>query len=125
MSAMRWLLFPWIAAFAAAVPAQPVQTIAESLADDAVQYAAQFRVTPLEALRRLKAQQSSVDATDAIALEFADRLAGISIEHMPEFRIVVLLTGNDPVADRASNGVPIVPAPRQLMPRRSPRFAST
>src|SRR6476661_10483652 len=108
MSAMRWLLFPCVAAFAAAVPAQPVQTSAESLADDAVQYAAQFRVTPLEALRRLKAQQSSVDATDAIADEFADRLAGISIEHMPEFRIVVLLTGNDPVADRASNGVPIV-----------------
>jgi len=108
MSAMRWLLFPWLFAFAAAVPAQPVQTNAESLADDAVQYAAQFRVTPLEALRRLKAQQSSVDATDAIAHEFADRLAGISIEHMPEFRIVVLLTGNGPVADRASNGVPIV-----------------
>lgn len=47
-------------------------------------------------------------ATDAIAGEFADRLAGISIEHSPDYRIVVLLTGSDPVADRSAAGVPIV-----------------
>ncbi len=108
MSAMRWLLFLWALACAAAVTAQPVQTQTEALADDAAQYAAQFRVSPAEALRRLKAQQASVAETDAIAREFADRLAGIAIEHSPEFRIVVLLTGDDPVATRASEGVPIV-----------------
>jgi hypothetical protein len=88
--------------------AQPVQTFGEALADDALQYAAQFGVSIGEAARRLKAQQDSVDATDAIAREFAERLAGISIEHRPQFRIVILLTGNEPVADRSTAGVPII-----------------
>jgi streptogrisin C len=95
---------------AEAQPAQAprVETQAEALADDAAQYAAQFGVGLGEAERRLKAQQDSVAATDAIAREFAARLAGISIEHAPEFRIVVLLTGTEPVADRTAAGVPIV-----------------
>lgn len=86
----------------------PVETQAEAIADDAAQYAAQFGVTLDEATRRLKAQQDSVAATDAIAREFAARLAGISIENTPEYRIVVLLTGTDPVPDRLAAGVPIV-----------------
>jgi hypothetical protein len=85
-----------------------VQSASEALADDAIQYAAQFAVTPEEALRRLKAQQASVAATDAIAREFADRLAGISIEHVPAYRIVVLLTGDEAVAGRNDAGIPIV-----------------
>ena len=95
-------------AFAATASAQPVKTQAEALADDAAQYAAHYGVTGDEALRRLKAQQASVAATDAIAREFADRLAGISIDHKPEYRIVVLLTGDQPVADRSAAGVPVV-----------------
>lgn len=85
-----------------------MQSASEALADDAIQYAAQFAVTPEEALRRLKAQQASVAATDAIAREFADRLAGISIEHVPAYRIVVLLTGDEAVAGRNDAGIPIV-----------------
>ena len=108
MSVMRWLFLLTILAAATAAPAQPVQTQAEALADDAVQYAAQFRIAPQEALRRLKAQQASVTASNAIAREFVARLAGISIEHVPVFRIVVLLTGDAPVADRDAAGVPIV-----------------
>ncbi len=108
MSAMRWLSPFLLYTAATAASAQPVQTQTEALADDAVQYAAQFRVTPEEALHRLKAQQESVAATDSIAREFADRLAGIAIEHTPEYRIVVLLTGNGVVEDRSSAGVPIV-----------------
>jgi hypothetical protein len=88
--------------------AQPIQTHAEAIADDAVQYAAQFGVTLDDAVRRLKAQQASVAATDAIAREFADRLAGISIEHAPAYRIVVLLTGDQPVSERTAAGVPVV-----------------
>jgi hypothetical protein len=88
--------------------AQPVETHAEAIAEDAVQYAAQFAVTPDEAVRRLKAQQASTAATDAIGREFSDRLAGIAIEHAPAYRIVVLLTGDQPVADRSADGVPIV-----------------
>ena len=85
-----------------------MQTRDEALAEDAVQYAAQFGVAPSEALRRLKAQQDSVAVTDSIAREFADRLAGISIEHRPDYRIVVLLTGTEPVADRTAAGLPII-----------------
>lgn len=46
--------------------------------------------------------------TDSIAKEFAARLAGISIEHRPDYRIVVLLTGSEPVTDRTAVGIPIV-----------------
>jgi len=85
-----------------------VETEAQALAEDAVQYAAQFDVSADEALRRLRAQQASVAATDAIGWEFADRLAGISIDHSPDYRIIVLLTGTEPVADRTAAGVPVV-----------------
>jgi streptogrisin C len=88
--------------------AQPVQTSAQALAEDAGQYADHYNVSADEALWRLRAQQASVAATDGIAREFASRLAGISIEHAPDYRIVVLLTGADPVADRSAGGVPIV-----------------
>ena len=94
---------------AAAQPtAEPVETRTEAVAEDAAQYAAQFRVTLDEATRRLQAQQTSVAATDAIAREFADRLAGISIDNGAEYRIIVLLTGSEPVANRVVAGVPIV-----------------
>ena len=105
---MRWLAALLLLAFPAAAPAQQVQTQTEALTDDAVQYAAHFGVAPDEALRRLREQQASVAATDAIAAQFAERLAGISVEHAPSFRIVVLLTGNDPVPNRSAAGVPIV-----------------
>jgi hypothetical protein len=101
------LLLSLIAFGAGAMAAPVVQTRAEALAEDAAQYAAQYSVTPEEALRRLRAQQASVAETDAIAREFAGRLAGISIEHRPEYRIVVLLTGSGPVAPRTAAGVPV------------------
>ena len=85
-----------------------MQTQAEALAEDALQYAARFGVTHDEARRRLKAQQASVAATDSIAREFAGRLAGMAVEHTPEYRIVVLLTGSDSVTGRNVAGVPIV-----------------
>lgn len=111
-AARSWLIFWSFAAAAALITgsarAQPVQTQTEALAEDAVQYAGAFGVDLDEALRRLKAQQASVSATDAVAREFADRLAGISIEHSPTYRIVVLLTGDNPVTDRSADGVPIV-----------------
>ena len=103
-----WSFVAWAALITAVATAQPVKTQVEALTDDAAQYAAQYGVTGDEALRRLKAQQASVGATDSIAKEFASRLAGISIEHSPEYRIVVLLTGSEPVPDRIASGVPIV-----------------
>lgn len=105
---MRWILAFMLFAFAAAAGAQAIETPGDALAEDAAQYAGQFHVSANEALRRLKAQQDSVPATDAIAREFADRLAGISIEHSPAYRIVVLLTGTQPVGERLAGTVPIV-----------------
>lgn len=65
-------------------------------------------MSPEEALRRLRAQQATVSATESVAREFHGRLAGISIEHRPHYRIVVLLTGSEPVPARNAAGVPIV-----------------
>ena len=94
--------------FSAATAAQGVQTQEQALMQDAAQYAARYGVTGGEALRRLHAQQASVQVTEGIAREFQSRLAGISIEHSPEYRIVVLLTGNEPVQDRTAAGVPVL-----------------
>jgi streptogrisin C len=105
---MLWSFAAGLALITTNTSAQPVQTQLEAQSDDAGQYAAQFGVSFDEALRRLQAQQSSVAATDAIAREFAGRLAGISIEHAPDYKIVVLLAGGDPVADRSTGGVPII-----------------
>jgi streptogrisin C len=111
-AARSWFIFWSFAAGAAlitgAAAAQPVETHAEAMAEDGIQYAAQFGVRLDEAVRQLKAQQASVAATDAIAREFANRLAGISIEHVPTYRIVVLLIGDQPVPDRTAAGVPVV-----------------
>lgn len=105
---MRWIFAFFLIAFASAAAAQSVETPSDALAEDAAKYAAQFGVSSDEAARRVNAQQKSVATTDAIAREYADRLAGISIQHGPEYRIVVLLTGSEPVADRTISGVPIV-----------------
>ncbi len=89
-----------------------IQTAQEALAQDAVEYARQSQVSLEEAKRRLRAQEESVAATDAIRETYKHRLAGISIEHKPDHRIVVLLTGSDPVPDRTliagGMAVPIV-----------------
>lgn len=105
---MRPIIFLLLLIFSNAAAAQRVLTQTEALTEDAVQYAGQFEVTPDEALRRLRAQEASAAVTDAIAQEFASRLAGISIEHSPVYRIVVLLTGGEPVPDRSADGVPVV-----------------
>ena len=74
---------------------------AEALAQDADEYARQKHVTPAEALRRLRAQQETVAYSNALQAEFEGRLVGIAIEHEPDYRMVVLLTGSEPVAARA------------------------
>src|SRR3954466_3415790 len=102
---MRSIFAFFLLVHAVAAMAQSVETRDDALLEDAGQYAGQFRVPLNEAARRLKAQQDSVETTDAIRREFADRLAGISIEHAPEFRIVVLLTGPEPVTRRSAGGV--------------------
>lgn len=84
----------------AGTPAPRIQSASDALAQDAGEYVVRHGVGLPEAMRRLRAQEDSVPATDAIAAEFADRLTGVSIEHYPEYRIAVLLSGNEPVPTR-------------------------
>jgi len=105
MTTMFWLLAAL--SLSATQPSVTPLSRTEALQQDANHYALQHQINPGEALRRLRAQQQTVPATAAIAREFAPRLAGIAIEHSPEYRIVVLLTGSEPVADRSAEGVPI------------------
>jgi streptogrisin C len=104
---MRWL-FLVLLFFTSAGQAQTPLTRAQAVGEDALQYAAKFDVSVAEATRRLRVQEASVSATESIAREFAARLAGISIEHVPEYRIIVLLSGTEPVLPRMFDGVPIV-----------------
>ena len=82
--------------------APTVQSADEALAQDAAQSAERWKVSADEALRRLRALQDSVGVTDRIRSALSGRLAGISIEHRPQYRIRVLLTGTDPVPDQAA-----------------------
>ncbi|HVM37702.1 MAG TPA: hypothetical protein VM265_04875 [Sphingomicrobium sp.] len=94
------------------VPVRHVQTAAEALAQDAANYAGRHQVSIEEAARRLRAQQDSVGLTDRLRERLGRRLAGIAIEHHPQYRISVLLTGSEPVPDQAElaagSSVPIV-----------------
>lgn len=104
-----------------AVPAVPdkaadaaphLQSVSEALAQDGAEYARLYGVPTDRAVRELQAAQDSVATTDAIAQEFEARLAGISIAHDGGLRIVVLLTGDEPVEARtiAAGGldVPVI-----------------
>src|SRR3954467_7928460 len=108
---MRFLAF-LVLAVASPAAAQALQTPAEALAQDAAEYARQHHVEADEALRRLKAQEETVAATDRLRVTYAKRLAGIAIEHEPTYRIVVLLKGGKAVPDEtleaAGMTVPIV-----------------
>jgi hypothetical protein len=90
----------------------PVQTAAQALAQDAAEYARLFDTTIEEAQRRLRAQEGSVAATDALRTRFRARLAGLYIEHRPAYRVVVLLTGAEPVPEEtisaAGMTIPVV-----------------
>lgn len=90
------------ASAAAAQPAAEVQSADEAIAEDAAHYAGRHSVTLGEAIRRLRAQEQSVAVSDRIAQALKGRLAGISIEHSPQYRLVVLLTGTEPVANQAA-----------------------
>ena len=99
IKSFRWLLTLLAAVLAQTAAAQPVQTRGAALAQDAGEYARLYGVPQDEALRRLHAQHDSVRVTDAISRRYRDRLAGISVQHRPDYRYVVYLTGDDPVPE--------------------------
>ena len=94
----------WLAAllllFAASAQAQVIETPDAALARDAATWGAVAGITPDDAARQLRMQRDTVAATDALAAEFAGRLAGIAVEHRAGLLVRVLLTGDAPVADR-------------------------
>ena len=77
-----------------------LETSIEARQRDADEYAKVFGVSPTEARARLLAQDASVPVTDALAERYRDRLAGVAIEHRPTYRVMVYLTGTDPVAEQ-------------------------
>ncbi len=105
------LPMPVAAQSPAIIPAAPrVQLPVDALMQDAGEYARAFGVTLDEAMHRLRAQTDSIAATDALRETYRDRWAGIVVEHVPAYRIVILLTGSDPVADQSiMAGVIVVP----------------
>ena len=88
------------------------QSESQALLQDGAEYARQYDVPVEEAIRRLRAQADTVPATDAIADRYRSRLAGVTIEHRPQYRIVVALTGVAPVSpetiDAGGMRVPVV-----------------
>ncbi len=88
------------AATTVAKPSVTLETPANAVAQDAVEYAKQFSVPVAVAIQRLVAQELSVPVTEKIAEQYRDRLAGIAIDHVPDYRIVVHLTGDEPVRER-------------------------
>jgi streptogrisin C len=81
----------------------PVQTYDDALVQDARAVADRLQLSLVEAERHLRLQEASVAVTDAISARYAGRIAGISLEHRPEFRIVVRLTGNEAVPDEVAS----------------------
>lgn len=104
----RWLAALALLFTATAAHAQ-VETPQAALQRDAATWAAVAGLPVDEAERHLLAQRETIAVTDAIAAEFADRLAGIAIEHRPGFLIRILLTGSEPVPDRQviAGGMPV------------------
>ena len=106
-----FLLLSLIAFSVRAQASEPaLQSAAEALRTDADAYARAFSVDPQEAERRLQLQLASVAVTEHLRAQFRERLAGISIEHRPDWRVVVLLTGpQEPVKLLYSAGALKVP----------------
>ena len=108
MAVTRYSGWPrWLAALLLLVATPAVaqfQTPADALQQDAAEYARVSGLPADDAARQLRAQAETVAVTDALAIEFRDRLAGIAVHHTPTFGIDVLLTGDTPVASRWTVG---------------------
>jgi len=73
----------------------------EGLQKDAEAIAKMYRISPEDALRRLKLQAAASDQLVVqLKEEFKERFSGIYIEHNPVDRLVVRLKGDLSVADR-------------------------
>lgn len=71
----------------------PVETPAEAIAADAADYAEHYDVDPAEAVRQLRAQEASVPLVARLGEAYRDRLAGVVVQHRPDYRIILMVTG--------------------------------
>jgi hypothetical protein len=78
-------------------PVQPAET---ARYPDAAEAARGNGITEAEARRRLRLQEVSAPYVSKLRLEFADRIAGLYRESEGDYRLVVRLKGEAPVADR-------------------------
>lgn len=76
----------------------PVQTVEESIAVDAGWYMRSQGVTEDEAVRRLRIQREMGDLIDQMRRQYQGRLAGVVIDHKPQYRLRIRLTGSEAVA---------------------------
>lgn len=99
----------FLGAASSALAAPPVvQSAVEALKQDAGEYARAYGVGLDEAERRLRLQEASVAVSERLRVQYRDRLAGIAVEHAPEWRLSVLLTGAEAPAGFAEAGVRVV-----------------
>lgn len=73
------------------------QTPAEALAADAQHIVKTFGVPLDEAVRRLQVEQSTADQIGQLRQTYGSRLAGIFIEHRPDYHVKLRLKGAEPV----------------------------
>jgi streptogrisin C len=72
-----------------------IQTEEEALAQDAAAIAPTLGLPPQAALLRLKAQAATIPVSDALRVQYRERMAGLFVEQRPVMRLVVLLTGTE------------------------------
>lgn len=78
----------------------PVQSAEQAIAADAQAYARSTGVSQGEAVRRLRMQRDMGDLIEQLRAAHKGRLAGIVVDHEPNYRLRVRLTGPEAVAER-------------------------
>lgn len=78
----------------------PVQPAGTARYPDAAEVARGSRISEAEAARRLRLQEVSAPYVSKLRREFAGRIAGLYRESEDDYRLVVRLKGEAPVADR-------------------------
>lgn len=92
-------------------PGHLESSTAEALRIGARFYAQDYGVDEKEAMRRLLVQEELSGVLPLLRSAAGERLAGLWIEHEPEYRIVVRLAGTEPVPDGFQTAVQDSPLP--------------
>ncbi|WP_179641010.1 hypothetical protein [Sphingomonas guangdongensis] len=87
----------------------PTRVVDPALDEDGASIAERLGSDPAVAAARLRLQQASVAVSDAMRARYGDRIAGIAVEHVPAFRLVVRLTGEGQVtSERVAGGSELI-----------------